>query len=212
MSADANGIGGTVGVICDLDGTLAHTAPSIHRAGQLMLDELDLPGVEFEDAMPFIGDGLNRFVKRMLTRDMWAEPEHGVLEKGLRIMRERYAENLTWGCELFPGVEETLGELAGMECAMGCVTNKPQGFAARVLEHFGIGRHFSVLVGGDTLDEKKPHPKPLLHCMELLGVRADNSILVGDGPADSKACGRAGVARVGSGRGADVNVEILGGR
>ena len=186
-SADA------VGVICDLDGTLAHTAPSIHRSGQLMLEELGLPGIGLEESVGFIGDGLNRYIKRMLTGNLWGEPDPETFSEGARLMRKHYAENLTWQCELFPGVERTLGELADTGCRIGCVTNKPEGFARRLLEHLGIMGRFPVLVGGDTLDEKKPHPKPVVHCLERLGVDRGDAVFVGDGAADSKACRKAGV-------------------
>ena len=182
-----------VGVICDLDGTLAHTAPSIHRAGELMLKELELPLVSIGESMRFIGDGLDRYVKRMLTGQLWREPDQELFARGLELMRRHYAANLTRGSTLFPGVKRTLGKLAGMGCSLACVTNKPEQSARDVLEHFDIARHFSVLVGGDTLDEKKPHPKPVLHSLERMGVGNENSLFVGDGSADFKACESAGV-------------------
>ncbi len=184
---------GSLALICDLDGTLANTAPSIHRAGQLMLRELELPDVGFEEAMGFIGDGLNRYVKRLLLGSMWGEPDTGLFERAVAVMRMKYSENLTWNCSLYDGVTETLEILVKRGCRLACVTNKPESYAHRLLEHFGIRGRFSVLIGGDTLECKKPDPLPVLHAMKLMDVDRSSTVFVGDGSADSKACKSAGV-------------------
>lgn len=180
-------------VIADLDGTLADTAPGIHRAGSLMLRELGLPEVPPEDSPGYIGDGLNRYVKRLLLRKMWGEPDPDLLGRALSLMRRLYEENLSWQCELFPGVAETLESLSGGGVRLGCVTNKPERLADRVLSALGIRGVFSSLVGGDTLPQKKPDPEPIYRCMGELGAGRASTLFVGDGSADSKACARAGV-------------------
>lgn len=180
-------------LIADLDGTLADTAPSIHRAGELMLRDLCLPAVSLRDSVGFIGDGLNRYVKRLLLGRMWGEPDPGLFAEAVGLMRRHYAENLTWKCALFPGVADTLARLAGAGLRLGCVTNKPEGFAEEVLGALGVRARFASLVGGDTLPTKKPDPGPILHCMAELGVDRPRTVFVGDGAADSKACARAGV-------------------
>jgi phosphoglycolate phosphatase-like HAD superfamily hydrolase len=41
-----------------------------------------------------------------------------------------------------------------------------------------------VIVSGDTLAEKKPHPAPLLHAADKLGVPPGHCIYIGDAERD----------------------------
>ena len=43
--------------------------------------------------------------------------------------------------------------------------------AVKLLEALGLTDYFSLVLGGDSLPEKKPSPTPLLHAAEVLGVR-----------------------------------------
>ena len=62
-------------VVIDLDGTLLHTAPDLAAAAQRMAEELKLPPIDEATVKTYIGNGVSRLVKRVLTRDMQAEPE-----------------------------------------------------------------------------------------------------------------------------------------
>jgi phosphoglycolate phosphatase len=59
-------------------------------------------------------------------------------------------------------VAETLSTLHAQGIPLGLVTNKPTPFVAPLLEALDIAKYFSVIVGGDDVQNKKPHPEPLL--------------------------------------------------
>jgi phosphoglycolate phosphatase len=75
---------------------------------------------------------------------------------------------------------------------MACVTNKPAAFTGPLLERMGIAGFFGATVSGDTLAEKKPHPAPLLHACELLGVGGE-ALMIGDSANDAEAARAAGM-------------------
>ena len=50
----------------------------------------------------------------------------------------------------------------------------------------------AVVVCGDELPKKKPDPMPLLHVAEKLGVRPEESLMLGDSMSDVKAARAAG--------------------
>ena len=93
----------------------------------------------------------------------WADAE-GTPEQCGRL-RERfdhfYAQTVDSGSRLFPQVQETLARLAAHGYPMALVTNKPTPFVAPLLAALGIGDYFSLVIGGDDVTEKKPHPAPL---------------------------------------------------
>ena len=62
---------------------------------------------------------------------------------------------------------------------MACVTNKPVKLAQGLLDALELSSYFQVVLGGDSLPERK-HPLPLLHCMESLKISASQSLMIGD--------------------------------
>jgi phosphoglycolate phosphatase len=48
------------------------------------------------------------------------------------------------------------------------VTNKPTPFVAPLLDALDIAKYFTVVIGGDDVQNKKPHPEPLLLVAEKL--------------------------------------------
>jgi phosphoglycolate phosphatase len=51
-------------------------------------------------------------------------------------------------------------------------------------------------VSGDTVAERKPHPLPLFHAADLIGVAAQRCIYVGDAERDIQAGRAAGMTTV----------------
>jgi phosphoglycolate phosphatase len=82
---------------------------------------------------------------------------------------------------LYPGVTTMLDTLAQRGHAMGICTNKPEGATRAILRHFGL--HFPVIIGGDTLPQRKPDPTPLHTAHAMLG--GGPMIFVGDSEVDA---------------------------
>jgi phosphoglycolate phosphatase len=99
--------------------------------------------------------------------------------------------------QLYPGVRGCLDRLREQHISLALVTNKPQRFLAALLRALDLEHYFGHIVGGDTLAQKKPHPLPLLHCIEHFGGAVSRTLMVGDSFADVEAARAAGVAVVG---------------
>jgi len=68
---------------------------------------------------------------------------------------------------------------------LAVVTNKPVRVSGYMLEELGLSSYFAVLIGGDSLQNKKPHPEPVLSALKTLGIQdAKRAVVVGDGPND----------------------------
>ncbi|MDR8478113.1 phosphoglycolate phosphatase [Serratia sp. IR-2025] len=180
----------------DLDGTLVDSAPGLAAAIDMALEETGLPQAGEERVGTWIGNGADVLVQRALR---WAEAE-GTPEQCGRL-RERfdhfYAQTVDSGSRLFPQVQETLARLAAHGYPMALVTNKPTPFVAPLLEALGIGDYFSLVIGGDDVTEKKPHPAPLYLVLGKLGLRAHELLFVGDSRNDIQAAQGAGCPSVG---------------
>ncbi len=56
-----------------------------------------------------------------------------------------------------------------------------------MLEALDLARFFKIVVGGDTLAQRKPHPAQILHALAGLGVAPGAALMVGDNHHDVKA-------------------------
>ena len=182
----------------DLDGTLADTAPGIHAAGARALADLGLPSVSPERARGFIGDGMPRFVKRLLTGERWTNPEAELFERAFALMRSHYARECAVASDLYPGARAALERFAAAKIPMACVTNKPAEFTGPVLKACGLDGAFASVVCGDAPELKKPRPDGLLRACRELGVAPGEAVMVGDSAdTDLRAAVAAGCGFVG---------------
>jgi phosphoglycolate phosphatase len=76
--------------------------------------------------------------------------------------------------------------------ALAVLTNKPQRPTERILEGLGIASCFTHVVGGDSAHGRKPDPAGLKHLMSITGVKADDTMMVGDSAIDLRTARAAG--------------------
>jgi phosphoglycolate phosphatase len=60
----------------------------------------------------------------------------------------------------------------------------------------GLDRRAACIVSGDTVAERKPHPLPLLHAAERIGLAPSDCLYVGDAERDIQAGRAAGMTTV----------------
>ncbi len=180
-------------VLFDLDGTLVDSVPDLARAIDRMLAEFDRPPAGEAKVRDWVGNGSLNLVRRALSGRMEGDVDPELANQALERYFFHYSNNLSTHSQLYPGVEETLSQLATAGYALAVVTNKPARFAEPLLNDLGIGKYFSVIIGGDTLPERKPHPAPLLHAAQQLGVTPSRTLMVGDSRNDIEAARAAGM-------------------
>ncbi len=102
--------------------------------------------------------------------------------------------------EFFPVIFlAPLALLAALEAAdrpWGIVTNKPEYLARDILPQLGWETRCAVLIGGDTLAEKKPHPLPLQVAAERIGIAIADCVYVGDDERDIQSARAAGMPSI----------------
>jgi len=196
-------------VLFDLDGTVLDTAPDMAGALSQLRQEHALAPLPFDAVRSAVSHGSARVVKAGFP-DADAE---GFLALQRRFL-EIYSGALSRETRLFAGMDEVLRALANWRMKSGIVTNKPAWLTDPLLAELGLSARFVCVVSGDTLAERKPHPKPLLHAAALAGVSASECIYVGDAERDVQAAHAAAmpalVAKYGYLR-ADEDASVWGG-
>jgi phosphoglycolate phosphatase len=177
-------------IVFDLDGTLIDSAPDIHAAANKVFEAKGLQPFSFAVVRGFIGNGVGVLVSRLLQSQGLdgAGPLHAELvESFVKLYEEAF--DLT---SLYPGVLQALDTLAAEGHRLGICTNKPAVPARAALRHFGLDRHMQVVIGGDSLAQRKPDPAPLHAALAALG--AGPALFVGDSEVDAETAKSAGVA------------------
>lgn len=179
-------------VVIDLDGTLLDTAPDLAYAAELMMAELGLPAVPLAIIKTYIGNGVSRLVKRVLSGSMDAEPDAELFARAYPVFQKHYGAHVSDHSRPFPGVVEGLDAFRAMGVHLATITNKAEQFTIPLLRDTGLLDYFDLVLAGDTLPRRKPDPLPLLHACQHFGVAPHELLLIGDSLNDTQAARAAG--------------------
>jgi phosphoglycolate phosphatase len=178
--------------LVDLDGTLVDSLPDIAFCVDQMLVRLGRSPAGLERVRGWVGNGIEVLVARALEDDSSGAPRAAHHARALAEFKDLYAAHTSERSRVYDGVRQGLDYLHGADVALGCVTNKPGFYAEKLLAAVKLDHYFSLVVGGDSVDEKKPHPLPLLHAAQHFGVDPGESLLIGDSVNDVEAARAAG--------------------
>jgi phosphoglycolate phosphatase len=181
-------------VLFDLDGTLLDTVADIALALNRALAEQQLAPLATCAVRELIGRGAPTLIRRALERiaSRGSIDEARLLER-FSFHHERMQALNEDRARAYPGVAEGLASIQALRLRMAVVTNKSRSAAATLLERLGLGQWIEVIVGGDSCEQRKPHPQPLLLACRMLEVTPAQALMVGDSTIDVQAARAAGV-------------------
>jgi 2-phosphoglycolate phosphatase len=170
-------------VFFDLDGTLADTAPDLAHALNQLRAEQGLKPLPYQHIRSHVSQGAAAMIRLAFGNDQ----DEATFEQLRARFLEIYGENLCVHTRLFPGMDEVLSQIEQNVMKWGIVTNKLAWMTTPLVEALGLDQRVACIVCGDSTDQRKPHPKPLLHACELIGSAPEQSVYVGDDRRDIKA-------------------------
>lgn len=181
----------------DLDGTLVDTAAEIAEAANLALEFHAIARRPASEITFLIGEGSRQLMLKLLARLYLAHPalaETAPVEAVLKSFEYYLTATIGSSAVPYPGAHEALTRLKEAGVRLACVTNKELHHARRVLEATRLDGLFELVVGGDSLPQKKPHASVLRHVVETFGGDSRRAAHVGDSSTDVDAARNAGVA------------------
>ncbi|HHW4677896.1 MAG TPA: phosphoglycolate phosphatase [Xylella sp.] len=192
MSLDVlSGTGFPRVVLFDLDGTLLDSAPDMLATANAMLAVRGRAPIELAKLRPIVSRGTLKILA-VAFPELDAEALQRLVPEFLR----RYEVLIGHFSGVFDGVEVMLEALERAGTVWGIVTNKAEFLARLILPLLGWTSRCAVLIGGDTLTERKPHPLPLLTAAERIGIPPGECVYVGDDICDVHAARAAGMPSV----------------
>lgn len=176
-----------LGVLFDLDGTLADTAPDLVAALNLALHDFDYPSVALEDVRDAASNGSLALVtaaQPTLDAAQKVQLQQALLAHYQRINGDN--------ARLFDGMTEVLHYLMENGIAFGVVTNKAARFTRPLLTKLCLGQQPLIecirsVISGDSTTQGKPAAAPMLLAAQQLGCDAGNIIYIGDARRDLEA-------------------------
>lgn len=175
----------------DLDGTLLDSAPDMLATVNRMRDARGMPPMALSALRPCVSKGA-----RAMSAAAFPGLDPAQVEVLVPEFLDVYRQELGRHGGPFEGVEDLLAALERAGTRWGIVTNKPMHLAREIIPQLGWQARCAVLVGGDSLAERKPHPLPLLHAAEQIGARPAECVYVGDDERDIVAARAAGMPSV----------------
>ena len=178
-------------VLFDLDGTLLDSAPDFFATLAVMAERRGWEAPADALIRPVVSKG-SRAMLEVAFPQMAEAERHALVPEFLEIYEALIGQYAT----LFDGVETMLKALEEAGTTWGIVTNKPEYLARLILPQLGWEQRCAVLIGGDTLAERKPHPLPLEVAAQRIDIAASACVYVGDDERDIIAARAAGMPSV----------------
>ncbi len=180
-------------VIFDLDGTLVDSKLDLVHSVNATRELMKLPPISDELVASYVGNGAPILIRRVLGPSASEEDIQRALEYFLAYYREHMLDNT----RLYPGVRNALDSLLEAGAKMAVLTNKPVRFSRSLVEGLGLAGHFFQVYGGNSFEQKKPHPIGVEALLEESGLGRDRTIMVGDSAVDIRTARNAGVKSCG---------------
>ncbi len=177
-------------IIFDLDGTLIDSVDDLANSVNYTLGRLDLPLHTTEEIKSFVGDGIQKLIKRSLGQTHMEK-----FDDAFAIFMKHYGTHCTDNTVLYPEVAETISFLAE-KYSLAVLTNKSATFSHKILTALKIDSYFKEVLGGDSLPTKKPDPAGILYLADKWGLAPDQLVMVGDHATDIEVGQRAGCKTV----------------
>lgn len=169
-------------VLFDLDGTLVDSIHDIAAAANQMLQSLDYDPLPVAQITTFVGRGVDALIWQCLLEKIDASaPSPELYQQARAVFATQYQRQLEQAqTPVYEGVFKGLDQFQAAGCKLAVITNKPIAYTHMILEQTQLAPYFEVVIGGDSCEEKKPHPLPLLFACAELDIAPEHSLMIGD--------------------------------
>ena len=169
-------------LLFDLDGTLLDSAPDLVSSLNWVRRSENLPPLDIAEMQRFASKGAVGLLKAGMPR-----ADDASFEVWRQRFLEHYADNSYRDSRLYDGIPELLEFLGEAGIPWGIVTNKIEALTLPIIEAAQLAGSIGCVVCGDTLNESKPHPAPMILACKLLSCPPENCIYIGDARRDIEA-------------------------
>jgi len=177
-------------IFFDLDGTLTDPKPGITGSIQYALRKLDLPVPTQDELSWCIGPPLRASFVTLLGGERLAD-------RAVALYRERFAEVGLYENSVYPDIEYILATLRQSPRRLFVATSKPQIFAERIIDHFGLTGYFERVFGSELDGTRVNKSELLAYAIATTGVDRQQALMIGDRSHDMVGARNNGMRAIG---------------
>lgn len=179
-------------VLFDLDGTLTDPGEGITNSVAYALNKFNIKVEDKKELYNFIGPPLiDSFMKYY-----GMNYEDGL--KAVEYYREYFGVTGIFENTMFEGIPELLDSIKKFGRKISLATSKPEQYAVRILEHFGLTKYFDF-IGAATMDESRSKKVDVItYTLDKLGVTDKSQVvMIGDRHHDIEGANQNGLDSIG---------------
>ena len=180
-------------ILFDLDGTLTDPAEGITKAVEAALNHYGITVADRAALHKFIGPPLDESFPEFYGFDAARTAEATEVFRAY-FDRQGWRENIP-----YPGVEDMLRDLRAAGKRLLVATSKPEVFALRIMEHFGLAQYFDHICGAPMDNQEGAKKAAVIRdALRRSGVEdLHAAVMVGDRRHDIDGARQAGLEAVG---------------
>ena len=203
-------------LIFDLDGTLADTSKDITDAVNYAVEPYGVKPLSISEIKAMVGSGITKLIESLIPTENLiptflnppipplakggegglseGERDFSAKEEAVKRFLEYYSMHLLDYTNTYPQVKETLSKIEAYKKAV--ISNKREVLSKKVLEGLGLLKFFDVVLGSDSVSERKPSPLPIFELLKRFGVSKEEAVIIGDSNYDIEAGKAAGIKTI----------------
>jgi phosphoglycolate phosphatase len=168
-----------VNVLFDLDGTLTDPREGIVACFKHALAGAGCACPTDAELERFIGPPLHETLGLLVGTDDLAR-----FDLALSLFRDRFSAAGIYENTVYPEIPSALASLRALGAVLFVATSKPQIYAERIIQHFGLERHFKAIYGSELVGTRAGKADLIGHVLQSESLTASDTFMVGDRAQD----------------------------
>jgi len=192
-------------ILFDMDGTLTKYNLNYYLARVKIADELNALNINSFK----IHQGMN--INSMLTSVEHKIPEtdYNLLLGRIYAIMSKYELEFAKKVEILPGVQNTLQILKNYGLKIAIVTNNGRAASKKVIDKFSMHDLIDVLITREDVYRCKPNGEMVKKAMDILKVKSNETLFVGDSIVDILAARNSSVLSVAVPSGPTKSIDLI---
>ena len=176
----------------DLDGTLVNTEEGITNSVKYVLEKYHIKEYDMETLRKFIGPPLGESFQKYFG---FSAEETGEL---IGCYREYYSAGGMYEAKVYGGIDRLLERLKEDGKVLAVATSKPEHFARKILERFGLADYFTCIAGASMDGSRSSKEDVIAYALAQCEVtERARVVMIGDREHDIYGAGKQGLDSVG---------------